>query len=399
MNYKFPEIEHIGQIKHAIAGRDEFVVAEREFGTVVNYLVVFPDTFPEVQSVKDALRRECRGLIFDTKGKIMARRFHKFFNMNERPETSVDVVNFDKPHKILEKLDGSMITPILIRDTTDYKHNIRLATKMGINDISMQAEEFVANKKAYMELMQYCFDVGETPIFEWCSNKNRIVLPYEQDRLVLTAIRNNITGDYLPYEKLKYLGNGVEVVRMYDGNAKNIADLQAETKNMEGVEGWIIRFDDGHMLKVKGDWYLNIHKVKSYLENEKDVVKLILSSQIDDAKAALPLEMRQKLQEFENGLCLGIEHTASDWHKAWLAMKKMHADKKSFALGAAPMIDPIVRGVFFRAYGEGKVDRGFMIDQIRQIILNNTNSGPKLDRVRHLWDKGGIRWDYHRADE
>ena len=48
MFYQFPKIEHIDDVRPAIEGRDEFIIAERDWGFIVNYMVVMPDTFPPV---------------------------------------------------------------------------------------------------------------------------------------------------------------------------------------------------------------------------------------------------------------------------------------------------------------------------------------------------------------
>ena len=117
LHYEFPMIKHLDNVRPAIEGRDEFIIAERDWGYVVNYMVNMPDTFPPVfvDGVYDlhaAIRRECRGMLFYKDGALMARRLHKFFNVNERDETQENQIDWSKPHVILEKLDGSMITPV-----------------------------------------------------------------------------------------------------------------------------------------------------------------------------------------------------------------------------------------------------------------------------------------------
>ena len=82
MRYEFPKIEHLDDVRPAIEGRDEFIIAERDWGYVVNYMVNMVDTFPPVEGELDAIRRECRGMLFYPDGRIMARRLHKFFNVN-----------------------------------------------------------------------------------------------------------------------------------------------------------------------------------------------------------------------------------------------------------------------------------------------------------------------------
>ena len=52
----------------------------------------------------------------------------KFFNVNEREETLIQHIDFSQPHLILEKLDGSMITPF------EVDSRIRWGTKMGLTD-------------------------------------------------------------------------------------------------------------------------------------------------------------------------------------------------------------------------------------------------------------------------
>lgn len=74
---------------------------------------IFPD--PETASNEAekrlwAIRRELRGLIFSAKdGTVISRRFHKFFNVGELPETQPEKIDMKVPFVVLEKLDGSMI--------------------------------------------------------------------------------------------------------------------------------------------------------------------------------------------------------------------------------------------------------------------------------------------------
>ena len=45
MHYKFPEIRTINDVLPHIAGRDEFIVADKGDYTVINYMVSMADTF------------------------------------------------------------------------------------------------------------------------------------------------------------------------------------------------------------------------------------------------------------------------------------------------------------------------------------------------------------------
>ena len=192
MNYKFPEIRTIDDVLPHIEGRSEFIVAEREFGTVINYMVSYTDTFDMTGSedLSGAIRRECRGLKFYPDGTIAARTFHKFFNMGEREETQPHLIDFSRDHTIMTKLDGSMIHPMKVGS------HIRWMSKMGITDVALQAEEFISRNTKYFTFASCCIDNSMTPIFEWCSRKQKIVIDYPEDSLTLLAVRDNITGEY-----------------------------------------------------------------------------------------------------------------------------------------------------------------------------------------------------------
>lgn len=413
MKYQFPRIEHLDDVRPAIAGRDEFIIAERDWGYVVNYMVSMTDTFPQVESVNDAIRRECRGLLFDKDGNIMSRRLHKFFNVNERDETQFHAIDFSQPHVILEKLDGSMITPVILSRVEDERFlrhagydgptitrvgDMRWGTKMGITEVSMQAEEFVAKNKQYEQFARWCYDYASvTPIFEWCSRKQRIVVDYPVDRLVLIAARSIYSGEYMSMQWLQEYGDkfDIEVVKTYSGTAHNMEHLMAETRDAEGIEGYIIRFDDGHMCKVKGEWYLRIHKAKELVQFEKNVIELIVDEKIDDAKSFMLEDDRKRVEEFETDFWIGVNQTILGYDRYYDQVIKHGLDRKRFALEWLPTIktqDHFAGNIVFGKF-DGKDTRKMVLD----IIRKNTGSQTKVNEVRPLW--GSFRWDYSAMDE
>jgi RNA ligase len=373
MKYQFPEIRHLDDVRSAVEGSDEFIIAERDWGYVVNYVAAMIDTFPAVEDdLNAAIRRECRGLLFDTEGKIMARRLHKFFNVNERDETQFHKIDFNQPHVILEKLDGSMITPMLMPDG----ETIRWGTKMGITDVAMGAELFVANHPQYECLAEDGLDNGFTPIFEWCSRKQRIVVDYPEDRLVLTAIRNNVTGEYHSYDRLVRAAAtyNVEVVKTYPGTAESMSHLIEETRGAEGIEGYIIRFDDGHMLKIKGEWYVKLHKVKDSLSREKDVIDLIINEKLDDVKPFM-LEDASSVDRYE---------------RYYQTVLSSGLDRREFAQRWMPTIQP--QDPFAPTYVFARFDNKGSRDLILNQIKRNISTSTKLETVRYLWDDH--KWEY-----
>lgn len=193
MNYEFPIIENINDVLPHIAGRPEFIVAEREYGIICNYMINMSDTFDMIDQndLGGAIRRECRGIKFYPSGKIAARPFFKFFNINEREETQANNVDWTKPYTIMEKRDGSMIHPMLIGN------EVRWMSKMGLTSVSKQVEEYIEKNLKYNDFATWCIKQNTTPIFEYTSPNNKIVVHYDKDDLVLLAVRHNITGEFL----------------------------------------------------------------------------------------------------------------------------------------------------------------------------------------------------------
>ena len=306
MNYQFPIIRTIDDVLPHISGREEFIVAERDFGTVINYVVAMADTFNMYPAGYDgplstydlggAIRRECRGLIFDRDGNLMSRPFHKFFNINERDETQAHVVDMSQPHVIMEKMDGSMIRPILV---DGY---LRLATKMGVTNVAMDAEAWLAAQDPSLkEWMRQCVEDSVTPLFEWVSPFNQIVLAYEEADLVYLGTRDNATGAYVMDTSCPFT-----FVPRYGSVEGNISDYIARQREAEGREGDIIRFSDGHMLKVKNDWYVRIHKTVDRIVFDRNIVDLIINEEVDDVLPMLPQVQADRVRDFESRFWLSF---------------------------------------------------------------------------------------------
>jgi RNA ligase len=389
VKYKFPTITHIDDVKPLIENVQGFAINERDYGWVITYMQLGSEMFPDIDETSAGsghiIRRECRGIAFDKNGKVISRSLHKFFNVNERNETHISNIDLASPHVILEKMDGSMIRPIQIND------GYRLGTKAGVTDISMQAEVFVAEHNNYHQFIIDMISSGITPIFEWCSRQQRIVIDYPVDRLVLLAARHLYTGEYVSYNQLVDWGKSynLDVVRTYPGSVESMQSLLVETKDLKDQEGWIIRWDDGHMVKIKADEYISIHRAKENIIREKNIIELFITEKIDDVKPYLQEHDRKNIDAFQSAFWNGLNATVSAWHDDYVKMRDKYGnDRKSFALECAPSLDPTKRSAMFWAWS--KNSNQFM-DFILDFISKNIGTQTDVNRVRSLW--GGYTWN------
>ena len=393
MNYEFPIINNISDVLPAIEGRDEFVVAVKEGYTVINYNVMMADTFD------CNIRRECRGIIFDTEsGDILRRPYHKFFNVNEREETQDNVVDMSGYYTILEKLDGSMIAPFMI-----WPGEMVWGTKMGATDVAKPVEQFVEDHPNYSQFAKFVINRGYTPIFEWCSRKQRIVLDYKEDQLILTAMRDITTGRYMSRDLMINTADQyfIPVVGQWEntiveqwhntvqrGN-KTLSSFVNFVRDLEDIEGFVVRFDDGHMLKLKCHWYLQIHKAKEAILQDRNIVELILDDKLDDVKAHLPQEDRDRLTVFEDDFCFVIFSSVIfmlDNDLSWI--REQDIDRKTFALEHAERYDQYMRALIFKNFDE--LDHKKYWDDVRNTIRNNLTKTVKYEAIRDAWFPGVI---------
>ena len=367
MHYAFPEIRTIQDVLPHIEGREEFIVAEREGYTVINYVVAMADTFDMTgpYDLGGAIRRECRGLIFDADGNLMSRPFHKFFNVNEREETQTHEIDMSHPHVIMEKMDGSMIRPILI---DGY---LRLATKMGVTNVAMDAEAWLAAKDdRYKGWLLHCAKNGITPIFEWVSPFNQIVIAYEEADLVLLACRDNITGEYsMPnYQD----GCPFTIVPRYGSMDGNILEYIDRQRGKEGREGDIIRFADGHMLKIKNDWYVRIHKTIDRITFDRNIVDLIVNEEVDDVIPMLPTVQVDRIRDFEIRFWNAFRQTENRLYGLRIAAQQSYEDdRKRIAMEMVPTLPSKADAQFIFRMLDGHEVRDLLLDHVRKNIFTN----------------------------
>lgn len=385
MHYSFPTINTIDDVLPYIEGRKDFVVADRGNYTVINYMVEMGDTFPPVviqvepQSILDtsfiidegaAIRRECRGLVFCNKTKrILRRPFHKFFNIGQREETLPANVDLSKPHVVLDKLDGSLIAPF-----RDHQGTIIWGTKMCAMDFHERVAAFVSTQPQYTMFVNQCLRYNLSPCFEYVGPENRIVLNYQEEDLFLTALRDINTGEYVSYKEMALEAERLNVpyVRAFD-SWNNIDEFIEHARNLEDVEGFIVRFNDGTMVKAKCDWYVQIHRAKEKILFDRHIVEMILDETIDDVKSMLPFEDCEKLTKFERDFHYKLNAVVAGIFIELEALKLYNIDRKTFALTRATEMDSYTRAVIFRHWDNHEGIRQTVINTIRKNIGSNTN--------------------------
>ena len=165
----------------------------------------------------------------------------------------------------------------------------------------------------------------------------------------------------------------------------------AIVRDMSGVEGFIIAWDDGYRVKLKTEEYVRIHKTKDNLNLEKNLIKLIVTDKLDDSKAFMLDDDRHRVEQFENDFWEGIAKSVDSYDRYYNTVVASGLDRKRYATEWMPAIkknDPVAPMIVFGKF-DGKDTRAMLVAHIRK----HTGTQTTIDSVRHLWKD--IKWTYH----
>ena len=289
----FATIAHLDDLLPHVRDNVQIRVKTEPNGmTVVCYMIQDEDTF---DGLNQGHERECRGITFRQDGKIAARTLHKFFNIGEREDTQPHAIQWSQVVRIMDKRDGSMVTPVFVNGKLTFKTKKSFETKEAAlaYDICLKTKDGVAFCLKMAEL-------GLTPTFEVTSPRFPIVLKYDKDELTLLHVRENESGRYLTEEELYDLGSPFPIVenlieQFYgDGLPAKLVSfekLKAAAETREGIEGWIIQTADGEMYKLKTKWYVDLHHSVTFTR-WRDIARTVCEDKADDLKGAFALTGR-----------------------------------------------------------------------------------------------------------
>jgi len=218
----------------------------------------------------DEITKQCRGLILDQEGNVIAKGFDKFFNIEEHKPEEIP----NEPFEVFEKLDGSL--GILFW----YEGKWILSSKG-----SFTSEQAIKGK----EILDSKYNVhpipkGYTTLVEIIYPQNMICVNYGDDEsLVVLSMISNASGKELEYNSLKLIGEetNMPTVKSYDG----ISDYKTLKSMIDKYrEGYVIRFRNGFRMKIKGNEYVRLHRILTgfsnvdiweYLKDGKDINELL----------------------------------------------------------------------------------------------------------------------------
>ena len=303
-----------------------------------NHDLIIWNYSPKVQYDRlwDDITIQCRGLVTNSKGEIIARPFKKFFNYEEH--TPEDIPN--EFFEVYEKMDGSL--GILF----NYEDEWIMATRG-----SFTSEQAIKGKELLGKYRYQKLHKEYTYLFEIIYKENRIVCEYNFEDVILLGMIHTKTGDEVNIhhgnnEDIRFknmiANTNIPVVTLYKTWGEGFDLLREEIPNDK--EGYVIRFKNGFRMKIKGNEYKRLHKILTGISSRDIWEYLKDNKSFDEIINRVPDEFYNWISNTADNL---VEQYGDIEKKSLIDFGKIITnpnivDRKSFALEAVKCDNPSI---------------------------------------------------------
>ena len=249
-----------------IALRSNKYIQEKKFGNISSFNFTNKAFYDKVW---DEQTTKARGLYLDTiKGKVVARAYNKFFNVNERPETKFDMLQF-KLFPVAAYVKENGFLGIVSYD--EYNDDLFIASKSTIDSQFAQWLRDIIYAKIssdkIIELKEYIKEHDVSFVFECVDMKNdpHIIEYPESELFLLDIVSNQMEFVKYEYDAMCDIANRFGI--KHKEKAFEIAtrqeffdwyyDILEEDYEYNGrkIEGFVIEDSSGFMTKLKLTYY------------------------------------------------------------------------------------------------------------------------------------------------
>jgi len=307
--------------------------------SLFNYrLAKYSDFITPIPSKPELKGYEMRGLtfIFKEDGSLFNRYvlLEKFFNLNQVPESLYSVVKKYKIKFVNNKEDGSIASFVKLPNG-----KIVGKSKMGFdNDQADGINRVYKTNKEVKSLVDWALNNNIVPIFEYVSPKNRIVLRYPSEELILLRLRDNTTGKHIDIrEHLDKVGS-IRIAPFEE--IKDLEQLIKLTATQVDKEGSIVTCEDENgrdfFFKIKATWYCERHGLLTEdLYREHIIIGYILDDKIDDILGQVPEDEKEAHERINKIITIvkkSISDKVSEIGKSYEQFVNSGISKKDYAI-------------------------------------------------------------------
>ena len=248
--------------------RSNKYIQERKFGNISSFN--FTKNAFEKKAWDEQTTR-ARGLYIDTmKGKVVARAYEKFFNINERPETKFDMLQNKLQFPVTAYVKENGFLGIVSYNEYEEGDLFVASKSMLDNQYAQWIREMLYEKVSTENLdkmKRFIKEHNVSFVFECVDMENDPhVIEYPQSELFLLDIVNNdMDFSKYEYEEMVKIANQFGLVPKEKGYEINswqdmfdwYYDVLREDYEYKGrkIEGFVLEDSSGYMVKLKLSYY------------------------------------------------------------------------------------------------------------------------------------------------
>lgn len=231
----------------------------------------------QFEKLWDEITLACRGLVVDKEGNIVARPLPKFFNDFEYSEGKIP---YGEAYEVFIKYDGSLGIVF------SFEGEVIMASRGSF--VSEQAiKGFEIFKRGFMA--ESYIAEGWTYVFEIIYPSNRIVVDYgNEEKVVLLSVMNNETGKEAEYDEMYWLYNDRYNVAERVNLDVPVTELRSTIQGSD--EGYIVKFESGFRMKIKGEEYCRLHRILTNVSNKSIWESLKFEKPLEEILERIPDE-------------------------------------------------------------------------------------------------------------
>jgi hypothetical protein len=239
---------------HVVAGQTLFLVQPQHIGA----------KFTQAN-------KHLRSSVWDSDGNLVSAGFPKFVNWGENPD-NFPVPTSLKNTTIMEKLDGSLLI------VSKYKGQFILRTRGTVDASKLNnGHELELFKQKHSKVFEFQSLFETWPfslLFEWTTPENSIVIRYgDAPKWTLVGAVYHDNYKLWTQDWLDGVAKVIDCERPATYNFPSVESLLSDVEQWKGKEGVCIYSNDGQTIhKVKGLWYLALHRMKEALSSIDKVI-------------------------------------------------------------------------------------------------------------------------------
>ena len=313
-----------------------------------------------------SFNRMCRGLILDLKNhKVLAYPFDKFFNLGQMPETNYEALSTLGGFETSEKLDGSMIIGFI--NPNDNK--LTFTTKGSFDsEHGAYANQLPLTSQQQQDI--YSYTLHGTLMFELITKHFQIVVDYKkkgyEEGLYLIGYRYDISGKLASFTDLAEIATSLNLPTFKQFEFNGLDQLIALAQDLPVLdEGYVLRFPNDLLVKVKGTAYLAAHRFISHL-SDRNILEAVSDGTADNLAGLAPEEYKQdvldKIAHFKKRV-VELEETCYNYYE----QIPKGLSRKDFAEQVNKNVSNTFKGFMFHLFDGKIIDRKLMFKKLEEI--------------------------------